>query len=261
MSGGKGGSQTTQVEIPQWLENAAQANLAQGRDVSRIGYVPYYGPDVAAFTPTQESAMSNTSQFAQAFGLQGGGPSQMPEATDFGGGIRGYSSGGLYDRAVAELAVRRPGQYQQIMRNFVNPFGSGGYQDPYANYFNQTGGAAPGAGAVPGAGPGAVPGAGMTGMGGAGNVGGANVGASGDPAVPPYVDPYAAEQYANAYAGRVQDIQGDFQNLKSTTQNWKGLSKEQKIRQAAIMAKTKGYSAQDLASVLPYDAQTIQRYL
>jgi len=295
MSGGKGGSQTTQVEIPQWLENAAQANLAQGRDVSRIGYTPYYGPDVAAFTPTQEAAMSNTNQFASAFGLQGGGGSQMPQATDFGGGIRGYSSGDLYDRAVAELAQRRPGQYQQIMKNFVDPT-SGQYQDQYSNYFNQNqiGGSAalddamrgPTTGGNTGGTTGGYPGGttggtagGTTGGTAGGTAGGYPGGSAGQQAQSAldamrgatggnYGNTGANEQYANNYAEqaaqaaqRNQNIQGDFEAVKRGYANWKGLSTQEKIRAVAIMAKTKGYSAQDLAAVLPYDAQVIQRYL
>ena len=55
--GGKGGSATSEVKIPQWLEDAARENLAKAGDISQIGYVPYYGPDVAAMTPMQEAAM------------------------------------------------------------------------------------------------------------------------------------------------------------------------------------------------------------
>ena len=55
MSGGKGGSTTSSVEIPEYIEEAARRNLAKAEDISQIGYVPYYGPDVAAFTPFQEA--------------------------------------------------------------------------------------------------------------------------------------------------------------------------------------------------------------
>lgn len=140
MSGGKGGSQSTKVEIPKYLEEASKENIAMGKDVAKIGYTPYYGPDVAAFTPAQEAARSNVGSMAAAFGMQGPGPSGMPAATDFGGGIRGYSSGSLYDQAVAELARRRPGQAGAINRMFIDPqTGSytgkqNYYNDPYAGY-------------------------------------------------------------------------------------------------------------------------------
>ena len=49
MSGGKGGSSTTKVEIPNYLEDMRE-NLREAKQVSRIGYVPKFGPQVAAFT-------------------------------------------------------------------------------------------------------------------------------------------------------------------------------------------------------------------
>ncbi|NBT30999.1 MAG: hypothetical protein EBT13_03590 [Rhodobacteraceae bacterium] len=69
MAGGKGGSSTTEVKIPEWIESAAQRNLNRADEVSQLGYVPYYGPDVAAFSPMQEAAMRNTAGAASAFGL------------------------------------------------------------------------------------------------------------------------------------------------------------------------------------------------
>ena len=68
MSGGKGGGQSTKTEIPVWAEEATKRNLARAEDVQRIGYMPYYGPDVAAFNPTQQLAMQNNMDAAAAFG-------------------------------------------------------------------------------------------------------------------------------------------------------------------------------------------------
>jgi len=56
MAGGKGGSSTTTVEVPEYIEEAAKRNLTRADVISQIGYVPYYGADVAAFTPLQEAA-------------------------------------------------------------------------------------------------------------------------------------------------------------------------------------------------------------
>lgn len=119
-----GGSKTTEVKIPEWLEAAAKENLARGQAVANIGYTPYYGPDVAAMTPMQMAAMQGTSSAAGAFGLPGGGMTGMegmPTPQTFAGGVQGYSSGGLYDEAVAELQRRRPGQYGAITDMFINP--------------------------------------------------------------------------------------------------------------------------------------------
>jgi hypothetical protein len=111
MSGGKGGGQSTKTEIPVWAEDATKRNLARAEDVQRIGYMPYYGPDVAAFNPTQQLAMQNNMDAAAAFGLASPGQDAMagmPRATDYNG-IQGYSSGGLYDQAVAEFERNKPG--------------------------------------------------------------------------------------------------------------------------------------------------------
>ena len=118
--GGKGGSQSTSVEIPAWLQQAAQSGLARGEQAAGIGYVPYLGPDVAALTPLQEAAMANTSAASSAFGL---GPSPMPSAgmpeiQTFAGGLRGYSSAPLYDQMVTELRSQNPEQYAKLMAPF-----------------------------------------------------------------------------------------------------------------------------------------------
>lgn len=124
MSGGKGGSQSTKVEIPKWMEDAAKKNLARGEAISRIGYVPKFGPDVAAFNEADRAARSNVNAMAQAFGMAGAGDFSMPEEIDVGG-VRGYSSAPLYEQALEELKTRQPGTYQAIMSQFIDPMGSG----------------------------------------------------------------------------------------------------------------------------------------
>jgi len=128
MSGGKGGSTSSTVEIPQYIEDAAKRNLARADTISQIGYVPYYGADVAAFTPMQEAAFRNTAGTAGAFGLAGGDMSQqditggMPAPTTYAGGVRGYSSVPMYEQAMDELATRRPGQKSLIDSLFIDPY-------------------------------------------------------------------------------------------------------------------------------------------
>ena len=123
MSGGKGGSTSQQVTIPDWLQQPAQRNLARAEEAAKVGYMPYYGPDVAAFTPMQQQAMQANVDAASAFGLVPQGTQAMagmPQAQDFGG-VQGYSSGSMFDQALAELASRRPGQYAQYTQSFVDP--------------------------------------------------------------------------------------------------------------------------------------------
>jgi hypothetical protein len=123
MSGGKGGSQTQQVQIPKWVADPASRNLARAEAAAKIGYMPYYGPDVAAFTPTQQAAMQSNIGAAEAFGLISPGAitptSGMPQAQQFAGGVTGYSSGGLYDQALAEAARRDPAAFRQYGKLFV----------------------------------------------------------------------------------------------------------------------------------------------
>ena len=129
MSGGKGGGQSTKTEIPEWAESATKRNLARAEEVQKIGYMPYYGPDIAGFTPTQQAAMQNNLAAASAFGMAAPADAMagMPQAQDFGGGISGYSSGNLFDQAVAEFEAREPAyakEYNELFagNTYTNPF-------------------------------------------------------------------------------------------------------------------------------------------
>ena len=279
MSGGKGGSQTTQVEIPQWLENAAQANLAQGRDVSRIGYTPYYGPEVAALTPTQQAARSNIGQFAQAFGMQGVQDMALGAPTTYQGGIQGYSSGSLYDQAVQELAARRPGQYAAIQRQFIDPYAglnqttAGGsstsykpYMDPYASYFQTPSYDTSGMPSVQNATEAEIYANAAAGK--AQTLQPANIAFNGQ--VYNLNDPAQAEAYRIAYAQSAAPSGPVVVNQPSAADaiaglrgaaDWKTISKQEKINRAVNLARTQGLTAQDLAPVLNLPAATIQGYL
>ena len=118
-----GGSETTSVEIPAFLQEAAQRNLARADQVSQIGYTPYYGPDVAAMTPMQIAAMQNTGAAASAFGLPtvADPMAGMPAPQTFAGGVQGYSSAPLYQQSLEALRVNNPGQYAAIQSLFVDP--------------------------------------------------------------------------------------------------------------------------------------------
>ena len=128
MSSGGGSNTSTQsstsnVELPAWLDTAAQKNVARAQQVADIGYTPYYGLDVAGFSPMQTSAMQNTANAASAFGL--GAPTDvmagMPKTTTNNLGFTGYSSGDMFDTALAQLAANRPAQYLGIQQQFTDP--------------------------------------------------------------------------------------------------------------------------------------------
>jgi hypothetical protein len=121
--GGKGGSTTSQVQVPQWLNDAAQGNVAKAEEMAKIGNVDYRGPDVAAFTPMQMASFQNTQDAANAFGVAvpAGGPmAGMPTAQTFAGGVQGYSAAPIYDQAKAEMQRLNPAQYEAIMAPFIN---------------------------------------------------------------------------------------------------------------------------------------------
>lgn len=126
MSGGKGGSSTQAVEIPEYIEEAAKRNLTKAEGISQLGYVPYYGPDVAAFTPMQQAGFQNTADVAGAFGMAAptsqrdimGG---MGAPTEYAGGVMGYSSQPMYQQSLDQFAAARPAQKSYMDSFFIDP--------------------------------------------------------------------------------------------------------------------------------------------
>lgn len=134
--GGKGGKQTTEVKIPKWLEEAGQRNLARADEIAQIGYVPYFGPDVAAFSPMQQAAFQNTGQAAQAFGMAAPADPMagMPAPMTFAGGVQGYSSAPMYQQSLDALAAARPGQFAALQAPFINPITGADPASPYGGW-------------------------------------------------------------------------------------------------------------------------------
>jgi len=134
--GGKGGKEETQTEIPSWIRDPAIRNLNRAEAVQQLPYMPYYGPSVAAFTPTQNAAFDANIGAAEAFGLLAPNTltatSGMPTPTDFDG-FTGYSSQPIYESALAELKANQPdavAQYDALFGNaapaLVYPSSGGG---------------------------------------------------------------------------------------------------------------------------------------
>lgn len=128
MSGGKSGSSTTTQEssIPAYIEHYAKQNLHRAAQVAQLGYQPYYGPDVAALTPFQLAAMDNNRAAAGAFGMTAPAVNTLMDApTEYAGGVRGYSSGPIFDAALSEYIARHPEQaarYDALFGNAVAPY-------------------------------------------------------------------------------------------------------------------------------------------
>jgi len=132
--GGKGGKKTEETTIPEWLRGPAARNLQRAEAVQQLEYMPYYGPDVAAFTPAQNAAFDTNIGAAEAFGLLAPNTltatSGMPTPTDWDG-FTGYSSQPIYESALSELQAKQPGavaQYDALFGGAVpsNNFGGGG---------------------------------------------------------------------------------------------------------------------------------------
>lgn len=123
MSGGKGGSSKSQTTIPKWIEDPAVRNIARAEDVAKMGYQPYYGPEVAAFSPMQVAGMQSAADAATAFGMapQMNVMSSIPQPTEYAGGIQGYGSGDIFDQTVNEFQKRQPQQAQLYSSQFVGP--------------------------------------------------------------------------------------------------------------------------------------------
>ena len=125
--GGKGGKQTTSSSVPAWVQAPAERNIARAEQAQKIGYMPFYGPDVAAFNPTQQAAFNSNINAAEAFGMVPQGSltamqGMAPTPNTYAGGLQAYSSGALFDQALAELQARRPGQVAQYNKMFVDPY-------------------------------------------------------------------------------------------------------------------------------------------
>ena len=132
----KGGTSSSNTQIPAYLEDAVRENINRARDVSQIGYTPYYGPDVAAFSPMQQQSMQSTGNAASAFGLapQGfDGTAGMPQAQTFAGGVQGYSSAPLYEQSLDNLFANAPAQYNAMSDMFIDPFTGASSRNNYGN--------------------------------------------------------------------------------------------------------------------------------
>ena len=127
MSGGKGGSTTSEVTVPAYIENAAKANLAKADAISQVGFTPYYGADVAAFNPMQQASFQNTADSASAFGMATPtSPTDimgnMGAPQTYANGVTGYSSAPMFQDAVDTLGYFRPNQKALMDSFFVNPY-------------------------------------------------------------------------------------------------------------------------------------------
>lgn len=125
--GGKGSTKsTTQVKLPQFLERAAEENIALADQVGRVGFMPNLGPTVAGFSPGQTASMANTNQAAQAFGLQQAGPMGDYMMGDSFNNGAAYGAGSIYDQMLAGLSPEQQRTIMALMQGGVQMPGQQG---------------------------------------------------------------------------------------------------------------------------------------
>lgn len=122
--GGKGGGQTTEATIPDWVKTPSIRNLARAEAAQKVGYMPYMGADVAAINPLQQQAMQSNYDAAAAFGMApvgGNAMAGLPQAQDFGGGVMGYSSYPMFEQSQDAFAQANPGSQAAYDQLFFDP--------------------------------------------------------------------------------------------------------------------------------------------
>jgi hypothetical protein len=109
--------------VPGYAEAIGINNIEKADAIAGMGPIRNYGPQVAAFNPTQIASFQNTADTANAFGM--GAPTDimagMPEAKDFGGGMMGYSAAPIVDNMLADLKENAPGQYDAMTGMYMDP--------------------------------------------------------------------------------------------------------------------------------------------
>lgn len=135
MSGGKGGSQSSQVQIPGYMEDALRQQLARAQAVQNMPYAPIMGPTMAGFTSGQKAGMESQAALAQRMGIipqeYDVASGYMPGAIDVGNGLTAYASyPGAKERVLAAYeenpqlqrsmeALYTPETYQDFMRSQI----------------------------------------------------------------------------------------------------------------------------------------------
>jgi cell division septation protein DedD len=109
-------SGTSVAKPPKWFEDAAIKSLQVADRINQIGYVPYMGNEIAAFTPMQQSAMQSSSDWMSASnGTQRkDAMAGMPEAKRDASGVKGYSSAEGFMNNLETLRKRFPDQYSML---------------------------------------------------------------------------------------------------------------------------------------------------
>lgn len=108
-----------------WKKMPSIESVNLARQIAQGGYVPYQGGEVAAFSPQMTQGMQGSQDMWSAFNNPGGTVPQVaasiPEAQDFGGGLKGYSGYGGYQDQLANLQQSYPGLASYLRQFTIDP--------------------------------------------------------------------------------------------------------------------------------------------
>lgn len=110
------GSRSTTVQenkIPAYLEEAGKLAVEEAKKIREMGYLPYFGPEIAAINPYEQAMAQNVGGMASAFGLAAPAAMDMSGVdTATSGGVTGYTTAPAYFAALERLKETRPDQYE-----------------------------------------------------------------------------------------------------------------------------------------------------
>ena len=108
-----GSRSTTENKIPAYMEEAGKLAVEEAKKIKEMGYLPYFGPEVAAINPYEQAMAQNVGGMASAYGLAAPAAMSMSGVdTATSGGITGYTTAPAYFSALERLKETRPDQYE-----------------------------------------------------------------------------------------------------------------------------------------------------
>jgi len=112
-----GSSSTTKTvqenKIPAYLTEASKLAVEEAKKIKEMGYLPYFGPEIAALNPYEQARAQNVGGMAAAFGLSAPAVMDMSGVdTATSGGVTGYTTAPAYFSALERLKELRPDQYE-----------------------------------------------------------------------------------------------------------------------------------------------------
>jgi len=108
-----GSKSTVENKIPAYMEDAGKLAVEEAKKIKEMGYLPYFGPEVAAINPYEQAMAQNVGGMASAFGLAAPAAMDMSGvSTATSGGVTGYTTAPAYFAALERLKETRPDQYE-----------------------------------------------------------------------------------------------------------------------------------------------------